>query len=150
MVTKAMIDDFLIQKKVAVVGVSGKSSKSGNGLFKKLKETGYTAYAVNPNSGTVEGETAYPDLKSLPEKVDWALLSVKPAQTEQVVKDAAEAGIKRIWMHLGSDSADALAFCNQNDITVIHKQGPLLFAQPVTGLHGFHRWVSGLFGALPK
>lgn len=40
-----------------------------------------------------------PDLKSLPEPVDGVLIVTKPANTEAVVRQCVELGVRRVWMH---------------------------------------------------
>ncbi len=150
MTRKSDVDDFLAQKKLAVVGVSRTRSKFGNVIFRELKKRDYQVFPVNANAPTVEDEPCYPDLKSLPESVDGAVLVIPPEKTEQVVKDASEAGIPRIWMQLGAQSEAAIAFCKKNNMTVISRECILMFAEPVTILHKLHQWVWKLLGKLPK
>jgi predicted CoA-binding protein len=150
MVSKADIEDFLAQKTLAVVGVSRKSQKFGNAIYKELKKKGYRVFPVNANAETVEGEPCYHDLKSLPEPVGGVVIVVPPAQTEVVVKDAQEAGICRVWIQQGAQSEAALAFCKENNITVVYKMCILMFLEPVAGVHKFHRWILKIFGKLPS
>ncbi|MCP4215733.1 MAG: CoA-binding protein [bacterium] len=149
MTRKADVDDFIAQKKLAVAGVSRKKGKFGNAIFRELKKAGYEVFALNPNSETVEGEKCYPNVKALPEPVDGLVMVLPPAQTEKVVQDAVEAGIKRIWMQLGAHSDAAIQMCKDNGITVIYKECLLMFIEPVTSIHGFHRWLRKVFGKLP-
>ncbi len=144
------VDDFLAQEKLAVVGVSRKKRKFGNAVYKELKKKGYRVFPVNPHMDSLEGEPCFADLKSLPEPVGGAVLVVPPAKTEEVVKDAAAAGIPRIWMQLGAKSEDAIEFCKQNDITVISNECIIMYAEPVTSFHKFHRWLWKVFGKMPQ
>jgi len=77
-----LVQDFLAQKKIAVVGVSDKRETGCNLAYKKLKENGYQVYAVNPRIPTYDGQACYPDLKSLPEKVDAVFVLTSPKVTE--------------------------------------------------------------------
>lgn len=147
---KADVEDFLAQEKFAVVGVSRKKSKFGNAVFRELKKKGFRVYPVNAHADTIEGETCYPDLKSLPEPVGGAVIVVTPSQTEQVVKDAKEAGISRVWMQQGAQSEAAVAYCKENNISVVAKECILMFAEPVGSIHKFHRWLWNVFGKLPR
>ena len=92
MVTKAMIDDFLAQRTLAIVGVSRKAEKFGNSAFKELKTKGYQLFLVHPSGEVILGEKSYPSLKDLPQKVGGVLVSVPPAQAEKVVQEAHEVG----------------------------------------------------------
>ena len=65
-----MVEEFLAQKKIAVVGVSDKRDTGCNLNYRKFKETGYQVYGVNPRISEFEGDPCYSDLKSIPEKPD--------------------------------------------------------------------------------
>ena len=59
-------------------------------------------------------------------------------------------GVKNIWMQQGSESENAIEFCNKNEINVIHGECILMFAEPVKSIHSFHRWVNKLIGKYPN
>lgn len=153
---QAMVDDFLAQKRIAVAGVSRNGNETGNLIYKKLKETGHEVYAVNPNAETIEGEPCYPDVKSTPARPDAVMIVTKPEVTEQVVRDCAEAGIQRVWMHCSiihgvrSTSDTAVKFCQEHNISVIPAGCPMMYTQPVDPGHKFMRWWMNITGKLPK
>ncbi len=149
MSSKAIIDDFLAQPALAIVGVSRNPRKFGNIAFRELKAKGYRVYAVNPKSDQVEGVKAYPDLQSLPEPVGGILVSVKPGEAEKVVSDALKAGIRRVWLQPGSESGPALGFCQENHMDVVSGECLLMFAKPAFFPHGIHRMINKLAGKLP-
>jgi len=151
MITKAMIDDFISQPSLAVVGVSRtKSEKFGNAAFKELKTKGYKLYLVHPSGEIIEGQQSYPSLKALPEKVGGVLVVVQPAQAEKVVHEAHETGINRVWLQQGAESQAAIQYGQENGMSVIYGKCILMFAQPMRFFHKPHRWVMGLLGQLPK
>src|SRR3989304_1391455 len=98
MISRATVQDFLKQKKIAVVGASRSGKGFGNIALKELKAKGYSVYPVNPNAQTIGGEPCYPSLSALPDKVDGVLIVVPPDETDTVVREAYKAGIRRIWM----------------------------------------------------
>ncbi len=49
-----LVQDFLAQKKIAVVGVSDKRETGCNLAYRKFKEHGYTVSAVNPRLTSFE------------------------------------------------------------------------------------------------
>jgi predicted CoA-binding protein len=102
MASKTVVEDFVSQKTLAVVGVSSGGQKFGNMAYRELKAGGRKLYSIHPTAEKLEGDRAYPDFKSLPEKVGGVLIVVPPAQTEKVVRLAAEAGIPRVWMQQGA------------------------------------------------
>ncbi len=145
----ADVKDFISQKKIAVVGASRTKHKFGNSIFRELKKRDYQVFPINVNAKEIEGVTCYPDIKSLPEPVDGIVTVVKPEVTEQVVKEAAEAGVTRVWMQQGSHSETALAFCKEKGMVTVYNDCILMFLEPVGALHGFHRWLWKIFKKLP-
>ena len=147
--SKKVVEDFLAQKKIAVVGVSRKKTKFGNAIYKELKQKGYLVFPINPHITVFEGDTCYPDLFSLPEKVDAVVINVPPVQTEKVVKEASEAGINKVWLQQGSQSEDVVKFCEENEIDCVSNECILMFTQPSAFIHRAHKWVWGVLGKLP-
>ena len=58
----SLVQEFLAQKKIAVVGVSDKRETGCNVAYNKFKESGYTVYAVNPRITTFNGDSMLPGL----------------------------------------------------------------------------------------
>ena len=71
MASRAVIDDFLKQKRLAVVGVSRNPKEFSNGVFRKLKASGYEVLPVNRNASEVEGEPCYASVRDLPGPVTF-------------------------------------------------------------------------------
>jgi len=150
MTRKADVTDFVGQRRLAVVGVSRQGKKFGNYAFRELRSKGYKVFPVHPQAETIEGERCYASLGSLPEPVDGVLIVVPPAQTEQVVREAAVAGIRRVWMQQGAESPAAIKFCQENGISEVHGECILMFSEPAVWFHRAHRWVWKLLGKLPR
>lgn len=149
MTSKKLVGEFLSQKKIAVVGVSRKKTKFGNTIYRELKQKGYKVYPINPNINFYEGEICYPDIVSLPEKVDAVVINISPAQSGKVLGEIKETGIKKVWLQQGSESDEAVKFCEENGIDCIWKECILMFVQPSAFIHRAHRWVWGVLGKLP-
>jgi len=150
MITKALIDDFMSQKTLAIAGISNQGTKFGNTIYKEMKSKGYKLFPIHPHIKEYDGETCYSDLSSLPEQVQGMIICIKPGKAEQLVRDVEKAGIKRIWLQQGAESDFAIKFCNDNGINVIYKHCILMFLEPVKFPHSFHRWFLKLFGKYPK
>lgn len=147
--TKSEIENFLAQKTLAVVGASRGGKKFGNVAYRELRARGYRVIAVHPSASEIEGDRCYPSLDALPERVDGAVIVVPPRRTEVVVGDAARAGVPRVWMQQGAESAAAIRFCEENGIAEIHGECILMFAAPVRSIHRAHRWLRGTLRTLP-
>jgi uncharacterized protein len=150
------VEDFLSQERIAVAGVSRSGKATGNAIYKRLRERGYVVYAINPNADEIEGEPCYRSLTAVPVKLDGVIAVTRPEDTDQLVRDCAEAGISRMWMHHGihgggtSVSKDAVEFCNQHNISVITGVCPLMFGKPSDGFHRLiKRWYE-VTGRIPN
>ena len=149
-VTRAEIDDFLAQRTLAVVGASRNGRKFGSAAYRELKAHGRRVFPVHPSATLIEGDPAVRSLYELPEPVDGVLIVVPPEETERVVHDVAEAGIRRVWMQQGAQSLAAIHFCAERGIQVIHGQCILMFLEPARFFHRAHRWFRRRAGRLPQ
>jgi len=149
MTSKNLVEAFLIQKKIAIVGVSHNKAKFGNAIHSELKKKGYQIFPVNPKLEVAEGDKCYPSLSSLPGGVDAVIISVAPGKTKFVVEEAKNAGIKKIWIQRGSQSTDAAEFCKENNISFISGECILMFSEPAMFIHRAHRWIHKISGKLP-
>lgn len=110
---------FLDLKTVAVAGASRDRSKYGNIVYRRLRDIGIKVYAVNPLAERIEGDPCYPSLARLPDKVQGVVIVVPPAETEKVVRAAAAAGVRWVWMQPGAESRDAVRFGEEHGLRVV-------------------------------
>jgi len=148
--SKSAVMDFIGQHSLAVVGVSRKGSKFGNAAYRELKAKGYQLVPVHPQAETLEGDRCAKNLASLPAPVGGVLVIVPPRQAEKVVREAAEAGIKRVWLQQGAESTAAIRLAESKGMSVVAGECILMFAEPAGFGHRAHRWIKGIFGGLPK
>ncbi len=153
MISRAPIDDFLAQKRLAVVGVSRNPQDFTRILFDELRTRGYDLVPVNASASEIAGLRCYAHVQDISPPVDGALLFTPPAVTEQVVRECAAAGIKRIWMHRGAGtgavSPEAVAFCNANGMTVVPGFCPYMFLPKSGCVHRAHGFFMKLAGKYP-
>jgi hypothetical protein len=150
---KEAATEFLANKRVAVTGVSRTPKTHGsNTVYQRLRERGYEVFAVNPNAREVEGDWAYPDLKSIPGGVQAVVIGTRPELADRTMHECAELGIKHVWMHrgpgAGSVSAAATDYGRQHGITVIDGGCPLMFGPTADFGHKLMRLVYA--GHVPK
>ncbi|HET9905109.1 MAG TPA: CoA-binding protein [Anaerolineales bacterium] len=96
-----MKEILLSSKTIASVGLSGNQQKESFWIASYLKEQGYRVIPVNPTATEILGEKAYPDLSSVPEKVDVVQVFRKPEDVPPVVDEAIKIGAKFVWMQEG-------------------------------------------------
>jgi len=154
-----LVQNFLAQKKIAVVGVSDRRETGCNAAYTRFKENGYQVFAVNPRMPTFNGAPCYADLKSIPEKPDAVFILASPKVTDQMVQQCVELGIKHVWMHcmmgtkpglaasMTSVSQEAVELCKANGIEVIPGSCPNQFLKPDFA-HNMMRGVWRAFGFL--
>ncbi len=88
-------------KNIAIVGISRNQHKDSHFVGRYLQKAGYTIFPVNPGADEILGLKAYPDLKSIPAKVDAVDVFVKPEFVPKVVDQSLELQPKAIWLQLG-------------------------------------------------
>ena len=117
---QVLISDFVNRRTWAVVGASQDRTKFGNRILRSLRDSGYVVYPVNPKGGEIEGDKAYSSLADLPEAPEVVDLVVPPRVAEQIVREAHDLGLDRIWFQPGSESEIALAYCRDHGMQAIH------------------------------
>jgi len=79
---------------------------------------------INPKAGIIEGVEAAAHLSDVvtPDTAAACAVSIitPPAITTNIIQEAHTAGITRIWMQPGSESAEAVDFGQKHDMTVVH------------------------------
>lgn len=96
-----MKDILLSAKTIASVGLSSNQEKESYWIVSYLKEQGYRIFPVNPTADEILGEKAYPDLESIPEKIDVVQVFRRSEDVPPVVDSAIKAGAKVVWMQEG-------------------------------------------------
>ncbi len=86
---------FLNPRGVAVVGVSNDAGRIGGQGLSLLTDFGYTGaiYPVNPKYGDIKGLTCYPDLLSVPQPCDVALIALSAERVAGAIEQCGKAGI---------------------------------------------------------
>jgi predicted CoA-binding protein len=83
-----------------MVGLSSEKQKASNFVASYLLYEGYRVIPVTPRGGEILGQRAYPDLKSIPEKVDIVDVFRPSSEVMGLVDDAIAIGAKAIWTQL--------------------------------------------------
>ena len=116
----AVIKELLEKSKViAVVGISSKPDRPSNGVSKFLQDKGYKIIPVNPRETEVHGEKAYPDLESIPEKVDIVDVFRRSEETPEITKIAAKIGAGAVWLQEGIASEEAYKIGLEAGMTMV-------------------------------
>jgi uncharacterized protein len=148
---KQRLTNFLAQKNIAVAGYARRRPEVANGLYDKFKANGYSVFAVNPKFKEVKDVECFPDLKSIPVKVEAVMISTPPEATLGIIKECIELGINHVWIHKsfgnGSFNQEAVDLAEKNGIEIIPQACPMMFLKP-DGFHLCFRWIMNLRGKL--
>ena len=104
---------------VAIVGLSSNPERPSFVVGKYLKEQGYKIIPVNPGEKTILGETCYPGLAAVPEKMDVVDIFRKPEDVLPIVRQAIQIGAKAVWMQEGIINDAAAAEARQAGLKVV-------------------------------
>ena len=96
---------------IAVVGLSADWYRPSYFAAKYMQEHGFRIIPVNPKYTEILGERCYPDLTSIPDKIDRVDVFRKSEDCAPIAKDAAAIGAKALWLQIGvmNDEARQIA-----------------------------------------
>jgi uncharacterized protein len=109
-----------------------------------LKKLGKKVTPVEPSGAPIDGVRTASSLAFLPEPVDAVVIEVPAAETEGWVRQAAEAGIRKVWIHDGCETPEALSAARDLGLDVLFGTCAVMYVTPGFTLHAFHRWVRRL------
>lgn len=136
------IEDFLRQKRLALVGVSRNEKDFTRLLFREFLRRGYDAVPVNPASEAIDGHQCFHRVQEIAPAVDGALILTPASKTDSVVLDCAAAGVPRVWMYRavgrGAVSRPAVSYCKSKGIRVIEGFCPYMYWKDASFFHRLH------------
>ena len=152
---KDAADEFLSCRRIAVTGVSRTpGGHGGNVVYQRLRDRDYEVFAVNPNADEVEGDRAYHSLAEIPGGVEAVVIATRPHIAEETMRECADVGIRKVWMHRGpgsgSVSAAAADFGRSHGIDVIDGGCPCMFGPTADPGHKIMRSIFTLTGNVPR
>lgn len=113
------IGPMLQDRRWAVMGVSADPAKFGTQVYRALQQHGYTVAGVNPRLATLDGETLYPDLASLPFVPEVVNVVVPPALARGVLEACLALGIRQVWFQPGAEDPAASQWGREQGLTVV-------------------------------
>lgn len=119
----AEIREFYKLKNIAVVGMSKTDGKAANYVPKYLIEQGYNVIPVNPTAPEIMDRKSYPNVSSVPDKIDIVDIFRPSDDVLPVVMDAVKkAGIKVVWMQLDIFNEQAEKLAKERGIKVVYNR----------------------------
>jgi predicted CoA-binding protein len=144
MTTIRDVKDFLALHRIAMVGVSRDPNDFSRKLFREMCDRGYDMVPVNLLAEEIDGQECFQCLQVVKPPVEGVLVMTPSYETIRVLRDCAEAGVRRVWLYRaggkGAVSPEAIEFCKENGIQVVDGHCPFMFL-PATAFphraHGF-------------
>ncbi len=91
---------FFQPRGVAVIGASADPGKLGHGIVENLvhPEHGFpgAVYPVNPHSQEILGRKCYPDILSVPDPLDLAVILIPAEHVPSALEDCGKRGLKAV------------------------------------------------------
>jgi len=113
------MQELLKLKNWAVVGTTKDTSKFGYRVYKKLKNSGYNVYPVNPGLDEIRGEKCYHSLTDMEDNIDVVSLIVNPKIGIEVLEKVNEKGIKNVWCQPGAESQELIDKAKEYGMKII-------------------------------
>jgi len=104
---------------IAVVGLSSKRFRPSYGVAEYMQRNGYRIVPVNPFVPAVLGEKCYPDLDSIPERVDIVDVFRRTEFVPEIVEAAIRIGARAVWMQEGVVHEEAAETARRAGLVVV-------------------------------
>jgi hypothetical protein len=62
------------------------------------------------------------------------------------VREAAEAGIRNVWIHENRDTLEAIELARQEGLNVLTGTCAVMYVKQGFSYHSLHKWVNKLIG----
>ena len=85
--------EILKARSIAIIGATPEPNKVGYAILRNLLAFPGKIYPVNPKHSKILGRTVYPELASVPDHIDIAVVVVPARIVPKIVKEAGEKGI---------------------------------------------------------
>ncbi|HVO63323.1 MAG TPA: CoA-binding protein [Terriglobales bacterium] len=148
------VRDFLGAKRIALVGLSRNPKHFSRTLFRDMCKRGYDMVPVNPAASELETERCFPRVQDIDPPVDAVLVMTPASETGMIVRDCAEAGVRRMWMYRaggqGAVSPAAVDFCHKEGIHLVEGLCPYMFFPHTPFFHRIHGFMLKLTGGYPR
>jgi acetate---CoA ligase (ADP-forming) len=133
LVSLAMIESTIFHPRtIAVLGASPDPGQLGHRPLSYLARTGYagSVYPVNPRHAQIGDLPCYPDLESVPERVDVALIGLAASRVGDALKACAARGVRlAVVLSAGVPPdltpPDGLVVMGPNSMGFLANRGPI-------------------------
>jgi uncharacterized protein len=144
-----LIEEFLALRRIAIVGASRNQRSFSRALMTELIERGYDVVPVNPHTHDLGGIQCVRTVSELDPLPEGALVILPPDKAAEAVADCADAGIRHVWLHRGSESPEALKRAQEAGIAAIPGECMFMYLPDTSLIHRIHRAINRMTGRYP-
>ena len=116
----ATIQDVLNSAKtVAVVGLSKTELRASYFVGFYLRRHGFRMIPVNPREQEILGETSYPSLRDIPDRVDGVNVFRTPDALPEIAEEAVAIGAGYLWCQFGVINEEGARIAEAGGLSVV-------------------------------
>lgn len=151
---KYVIDQFLADKHLAIIGVSREKNQWGHMLMQSFSKMNYQIYPVNPNAETIDGMRCVADVSLLPKHVKNAIVTLPYQKTKELIMSISNNKLDRMWLPTKGCKTDQaykelIPILRSKNIDAVYDVCPMMFFYP-HHIHKLHFKISKFMKCLPK
>jgi uncharacterized protein len=151
--TRQQIDEFMAEKRLAMVGVSRNKDDYTRGLMRELLGRGIEVIPVNPKVEKIEERQCFARLQDIQPPVDTVMLMTGQAAIQAAADELIQAGVRRVWIGgeggPGPEGQKAVQTLQERGITVISGYCMFMFLPGSAFFHRFHGFFKKVSGGMP-
>ena len=116
---KQIAEILRVGRTIAVVGLSAKRYRPSYGVAEYMQRAGYRIIPVNPHETEILGEKCYPDVESVPGRIDIVDIFRRSEFVPEIVEAAIRKGAKVVWMQEGVIHEEAARRAREAGLEVV-------------------------------
>jgi predicted CoA-binding protein len=133
-------DEFFAASEFVIYGLSPNRKTFAFAIKDEMEKRGQKIFAIDRS-----GKSGFIDIKSLPTKVDRAIVALSPKNTASVINELADAKIEKVFLQQGSYNKEVLAEFRDRGFQVYTGCAMMYMTNPMF-MHRFHRFLYEIFG----
>jgi uncharacterized protein len=104
---------------IAIVGLSANPLRASNFVGFYVKRHGYRVIPVNPRETEILGETSYPSLSDVPDRVDVVNVFRAPEALPAIAREAVAIKAGALWCQFGVINEEGARIAEEGGLDVI-------------------------------
>lgn len=107
------------KKGIAIASSVTDKEHLSNFLAEAFRYKGYRVYQINPSCFEANNKSCFSSIDKIQEKVDTVYIITGNSVAEDMAREAANMGIKKIWINLNYDSPNFTEISKRNGLSII-------------------------------